>query len=97
MHTATLLGCSGIVGCAVYPPFFIGPFAPGHVIPPGVIDHCHATQHPHSDILGHHHVLIGSPEWFDLRNAVDHLRDWSSLASPLLRGGRLWRKGLVVF
>jgi len=86
----------------VCPPFFVGPFAPGHVIKPWVVEALSTNAMLHSvlipgDVLGspafgfvdvrdvakaqvagiktpgHHRVLIGSPEWFDLRNAVDHL------------------------
>ena len=93
---------SRTVDCLVCPPLFIGPFAPGHVIPPGAVAALSTSVALHTilnsgDILGnpgfgfvdvrdvadaqvagiktpgHHRVLIGSSEWFDLRDAVDHL------------------------
>ena len=113
-------GGSRTVDCLVCPPFFIGPFAPGHIIPPGVVAALSTSVALHTvlnpgDVLGsselgfvdvrdvaeaqiagiktsgHHRVLIGGSEWFDLRDAVDHLTAARSelkdrLANPISAG-----------
>lgn len=90
------------MNCLVCPPLFIGPFAPGHLIPPGAVSALSTNAMLHSvlvsgDVLGtpsigfvdirdvaeaqvagiktpgSHRVLIGSPEWYDLRDVVDYL------------------------
>ena len=111
---------SRTVDCLVCPPLFIGPFAPGHVIPPGAVAALSTSVALHTilnpgDILGspdfgfvdvrdvaeaqiagiktpgHHRVLIGGSEWFDLRDVVDHLIATRSelkdrLANPVSTG-----------
>lgn len=106
------------MNCLVCPPLFIGPFAPGHLIPPGVVDALSTNAMLHSvlvsgDVLGtpsigfvdvrdvaeaqvagiktpgNHRVLIGSPEWYDLKDVVNYLATTrpeleDRLANPLV-------------
>jgi nucleoside-diphosphate-sugar epimerase len=64
-------GKFGTVDCLVCPPYFVGPFAPGHVIPPGVVDALSTGIMLHSILIPGD--ILGSPRFgfVDVRDVAE--------------------------